>query len=201
MTTAPRPLTPETMTMIHQEFKLESDCPATLIPAGDAHTLEAGTVVTVTQALGGTLTVRTPLGLFHIQPQHAGALGEEAKTLFEEEHTPSSSTEAPEGPFSIDHVWDRLKTCFDPEIPVNIVDLGLIYDLTAEEAASGKQAISVKMTLTAQGCGMGPTIAADAKAKIETLPSVESAQVDIVWDPTWTPHMMSETARKTLGLD
>ncbi len=192
---------PAEMTTIHQEFKLERDCPATLIPAGDAHTLEEGTLVTVTQALGGTLTVRTSLGLFHIQPEHAGALGKEAKTLFEEEH--ASSTEegdTPKGPFSIDHAWDRLKTCFDPEIPVNIVDLGLIYDLTAEESAPGKHAVSVKMTLTAQGCGMGPTIAADAKAKIETLPTVESAQVDIVWDPAWTPHMMSETARKTLGL-
>jgi probable FeS assembly SUF system protein SufT len=190
------------MTMIHQEFKLERDCPATLIPSGDIHTLEAGTIVTVTQALGGTLTVRTPLGLFHVQPQHVSALGAEAQALFEEEDTASSGfNRAPQEPFSLDHVWEKLTTCFDPEIPVNIVDLGLIYDLTAQETPSGKQAIFVKMTLTAQGCGMGPTIAADAKAKIETLPTVESAQVDIIWDPLWTPHMMSETARKTLGLD
>ena len=107
----------------------------------------------------------------------------------------------PEGPFSEELVWDALRQCFDPEIPVNIVDLGLIYDLQIQEAESGLYRVDVKMTLTATGCGMGPTIAADAQSKIEALSAVESATVDIVWDPQWTPHMISGEGRKILGLE
>ena len=186
------------MTTVHQEFNLVQDCPATLIPAGDMITLEAGTLVTVTQALGGSVTVRTPLGLFRIAPEHLSALGEEALGLFSGKDIEQERDA--DAPFVVDHVWERLKACFDPEIPVNIVDLGLIYDLQVEPTDSGKQRVLVKMTLTAQGCGMGPTIAADAKAKIESLPAVESAEVEIVWDPAWNPHMISAEARKTLGL-
>jgi metal-sulfur cluster biosynthetic enzyme len=98
-------------------------------------------------------------------------------------------------------VWDALKTCFDPEIPVNIVDLGLIYDLAIERNPAGGHAIDVKMTLTAPGCGMGPVIAEDARQKIAALPDVERATVHIVWDPQWTPQMISETGRKALGLE
>ena len=95
-----------------------------------------------------------------------------------------------------------MKNCFDPEIPVNIVDLGLIYDLQISEAdPDGQYAVAVKMTLTAQGCGMGPVIAGDAKTRIEALAAVSQAQVDIVWDPPWTPHMISPAGREKLGLD
>ena len=95
-----------------------------------------------------------------------------------------------------------MKQCFDPEIPVNIVDLGLIYDLSIADAdAEGRHAIAVKMTLTAQGCGMGPVIADDARQRIEALPAVSNASVEIVWEPQWTPHMISEAGRAKLGLE
>jgi metal-sulfur cluster biosynthetic enzyme len=98
-------------------------------------------------------------------------------------------------------VWGALRTCFDPEIPVNIVDLGLIYDLAVETVAEGRRVVDVKMTLTAPGCGMGPVIAEDARQKIARLPSVAEARVHIVWDPQWTPQMISESGRKALGLE
>ena len=97
-------------------------------------------------------------------------------------------------------VIDEIKKIYDPEIPVNIVDLGLIYDLTIKEGEKGKK-IFVKMTLTAQGCGMGPVIAEDAKTRVEKLITVESAQVEIVWDPQWNPRMISEEGKKVLGLE
>ncbi len=94
-----------------------------------------------------------------------------------------------------------MRQCFDPEIPVNIVDLGLVYDLQIDELDGGKKDVSIKMTLTAQGCGMGPTIAQDAKNRVEQLDEVENADVQIVWDPVWSPQMISDTGRKALGLD
>tara|TARA_B100001248_G_C27399664_1_gene469085 strand:+ start:7234 stop:7788 length:555 start_codon:yes stop_codon:yes gene_type:complete len=184
--------------MINEEFSLEQDCPATLIPAGDEVTLEKGTLVFVTQALGGSITVRTDMGLFRIGAQHTAALGESAQTAFTPEETQQTT---PEGPLEETHIWEALKGCYDPEIPINIVDLGLIYDLTITENGDQAYTVGVKMTLTAQGCGMGPTIAADAKAKVEALPQVTEATVDIVWDPPWTPHMISEEGQKTLGLE
>ena len=176
--------------------KLVRDCAATLIPAGDIVVLEAGTEVQVTQALGGSVTVRTPMGLFRIAPSDISALGDEAVAAFGQS-APAAAT----GPLNEETLREALKGCFDPEIPVNIVDLGLIYDLTLLPGASGGQKVAVKMTLTAQGCGMGPVIAADAKAKLEALPGVEAADVSIVWDPVWNPRMISEAGRKQLGLE
>jgi metal-sulfur cluster biosynthetic enzyme len=98
-------------------------------------------------------------------------------------------------------VWDTLKTCYDPEIPVNIVDLGLVYDLSIEPSHTGGSRVAVKMTLTAPGCGMGPTIASDAQQKLLSLPGVADAQVEIVWDPPWHPSKISPTGRAALGLD
>jgi len=103
--------------------------------------------------------------------------------------------------FSEESVWNALRTCFDPEIPVNIVDLGLVYDLSIEKAGDGRHAVEVKMTLTAQGCGMGPVIAEDARGKIAALPAVSTAKVHIVWDPIWAPQMISPAGRKILGLE
>jgi probable FeS assembly SUF system protein SufT len=169
------------------------DCPATLIPAGDAVTLPAGAEVFVTQTLGGNVTVRTDHGLFRIAVEDVGAL---------EGYVPAEAPAAgPVGAFSEEAVWGALKTCFDPEIPVNIVDLGLVYDLSVEKTPAGGQAVEVKMTLTAPGCGMGPVIAEDARQKIAALPSVESAKVHIVWDPIWAPQMISPEGRKILGLE
>ncbi|MDB6094109.1 MAG: hypothetical protein JWM32_1671 [Verrucomicrobia bacterium] len=171
--------------------KLSREIPATAIPAGDAVTLPAGSEVFITQTLGGNITVRTDRGLFRIAAENAGALvGYEAKP-----EAAAASTE-----FNEAVVWETLKGCFDPEIPVNIVDLGLVYDLSIEKSAGGNQ-VDVKMTLTAPGCGMGPVIAEDARQKIAALPTVESARVHIVWDPIWTPQMISPEGRKVLGLE
>jgi probable FeS assembly SUF system protein SufT len=182
--------------MVNEEVKLLRDCDAIIIPAGDTIRLEAGTSVLVTQALGGTLTVRSNLGLFRIAAKDFDALGDGVKDVLAEE----TSQEDDNAEFSQEKVWDRLKQCFDPEIPINIVDLGLVYDMSNQEDEDGQYSVSVLMTLTAQGCGMGPSIAADAKAKIESLAKVKSAQVDIVWDPVWNPQMISEEGRKALGI-
>lgn len=177
------------------EHVLSRETPATVIPAGTMVMLSAGTAAHVMQTLGGSVTVRTEGGLFRIQPEHADALiGFDVSKLIVE-------TAPVTGEFSEAAVWAALKTCFDPEIPVNIVDLGLVYDLSAEKSPSGGQVVEVKMTLTAQGCGMGPTIAEDARQKIAALPTVESAKVHIVWDPIWTPQMISPEGRKALGLE
>lgn len=172
---------------------LTQDCTATVIPAGDVVTLPSGTEVFIAQTLGGNVTVRTDRGLFRIAKENVGAIGG---------YVPAAEGEAAvTGEFSEQAVWDTLKTCFDPEIPVNIVDLGLVYDLAVEKTASGANAVDVKMTLTAPGCGMGPVIAEDAREKIARLPTVETAKVHIVWDPQWTPQMISPEGRKVLGLE
>ena len=171
--------------------RLSRDVPATVIPAGDAVTLQAGTDVFVTQTLGGNVTVRTDRGLFRIAAENASALIG---------YTAKAETAAPTGEFSEAAVWTALRSCFDPEIPVNIVDLGLVYDLAVEKTPAGN-IVEVKMTLTAPGCGMGPVIAEDARQKIAALPTVESAKVHIVWDPIWTPQMISAEGRKVLGLE
>jgi probable FeS assembly SUF system protein SufT len=175
-------------------FTLVRDCPATVIPAGHSATLPSGTEVFVVQTLGGNITVRTDAGLFRIAREDGDALGGFAPA------EPAEATPAAAA-FSEQAVWDALRTCFDPEIPVNIVDLGLIYDLAIEPAPAGGNAVEVKMTLTAPGCGMGPVIAEDARQKIAALPSVETAKVHIVWDPQWTPQMISESGRKALGIE
>jgi probable FeS assembly SUF system protein SufT len=177
-----------------QTHSLIKDCPVTAIPAGDVVTLPAGTEVFIVQTLGGNVTVRTDRGLFRIARENADAIG--GYTLGRDDKETATVNE-----FSEEAVWDALKTCFDPEIPVNIVDLGLIYDLAIDNTPAGGHAVDVKMTLTAPGCGMGPVIAEDARQKIAALPTVESARVHIVWDPQWTPQMISETGRKVLGLE
>ncbi len=188
--------------MYNETLYLDRDCHGTLIPAGDACILEKGTPVLINQALGGSVTVSTPKGLFRLERADFPALGEQAEAWLETQLAESAGDEQlMEGPFNEAKVWQALKSCFDPEIPVNIVDLGLIYDLKTTETDAGRYRVEVKMTLTAQGCGMGPAIAADAKDKIEAIPDVEFAEVQIVWDPVWSPHMISEAGRKKLGLN
>ncbi|MCC5789773.1 MAG: putative Fe-S cluster assembly protein SufT [Opitutales bacterium] len=186
--------------IVGKEIELLRDCPSTIIPAGDPITLPKGKKVFVSQALGGTVTVRAEGGLFRIAGKDLDALGEDvvAEISKEREKAPPEAS----GPVNEGHVWEAMKACFDPEIPINIVDLGLIYDLRLDEGETkGQKKVSVKMTLTAQGCGMGPVIAEDAKTKIEALPGVESAEVEIVWDPVWNPQMISEEGRKKLGIN
>lgn len=173
--------------------RLQRDTPATIIPAGEPAVLPAGEEVHLVQNLGGNVTIRTDRGLFRIAAEDAGALeGYEAVVASD----PSKPVE-----FNERAVWEALKGCFDPEIPLNIVDLGLVYDLDIEPTANGGHTVQVKMTLTAPGCGMGPVIAEDARRKIAELPTVESAKVHIVWDPQWSPHMISDEGRKVLGLE
>jgi probable FeS assembly SUF system protein SufT len=175
-------------------YSLIQDCPATAIPAGDGVTLATGTEVFVTQTLGGNVTVRTDRGLFRIAKENAAMIGGFTPVV-----TAAKAVNAAD--FSEKVVWETLKSCFDPEIPVNIVDLGLVYDLSIETTATEGHFVEVKMTLTAPGCGMGPVIAEDARGKIAQLPTVEQAKVHIVWDPQWSPQMISTSGRKALGLE
>lgn len=177
--------------------ELTRDCDAVQIPAGTMVTLKAGTHVDITQTLGGSYTVHAGGGLYRIAPIDADALGIQPKSLAEAvaERPPAS------GPVDEKLVWDTLKTCFDPEIPVNIVDLGLIYDMHVEPMPSGNSHVKVKMTLTAPGCGMGTVIASDAQQKLLYLPGVEEASVEIVWDPPWHQSMITAEGRRILGLE
>ncbi len=175
------------------EIELSRDCEAIQIPQGTTVTLPAGTRVTVTQSLGGSYTVATEAGyLFRITEANADAIGCEAAPKPVPSQTAGEVDEAA--------VWDQLKTCYDPEIPVNIVDLGLIYDCSIVHQESGKARVSVKMTLTAPGCGMGPTIAAEARMRVESIPGVSEANVELVWDPPWDQSMISEAGKMKLGL-
>ena len=182
-----------------EELTLVRDTEATVIPAGDTQVIPSGTNAVISQALGGTVTIRTDSGLFRLSSQDWDALGLETQAQLDQiakEDEPALG----DVPFSEELVWEAMKGCFDPEIPVNIVDLGLIYDLKINDSdTDGRHAVNVKMTLTAQGCGMGPVIAEDAKKNIEALGAVSTAQVDIVWDPPWTKDLMSEEAKLELG--
>ncbi|SPE60115.1 FeS assembly SUF system protein SufT [Verrucomicrobia bacterium] len=177
--------------------ELTRDCEATQIPSGEVTTLPAGTPVDITQRLGGSYTIHTQGGLFRIAATDAEALGLPATPTSAAEATPALS----DGPVNEQSVWEVLRNCYDPEIPVNIVDLGLVYDLAITALPSGRSGVLVKMTLTAQGCGMGGAIAGDAQQKLLGLPGVEEALVEIVWDPPWNPTMITESGRKILGLD
>lgn len=174
-------------------INLKRDCAAIQIPAGTSTTLPAGAEVQIAQTLGGSYTVHGPGGLFRIAARDADALGFEVPA--------SNQPLAAAGEVTDQMVWDTLRTCFDPEIPVNIVDLGLVYDMQLVKLPSGQARITVKMTLTAPGCGMGPAIAGDAQVKILNLPGVEDATVEVVWDPPWHHSMISPAGRKALGLD
>ena len=180
---------------MNKEITLKSNCVATIIPVGEEVTLAEGATFTIAQSLGNSVTLRDLNGMYRVSEEQLHALGEDVK----QEILQADLTDENEGPFDEKQIWDAMRGCYDPEIPVNIVDLGLIYDLHIVEGEKGKQ-IFVKMTLTAQGCGMGPVIADDAKTRIEKLSNVESAQVDIVWEPQWNPRMISEEGKKVLGL-
>ena len=173
---------------------LTRDVEAIRIPMGDALLLPAGSEVMITQALGGSYTVlvANQAGLFRIKGADGDALGKEV--------APSGA--AADGPFDEAQVWAQLRECYDPEIPVNIVDLGLIYSVEVTDDASGKgQAVSVKMTLTAPGCGMGPSLAADAEQRILSVAGVARANVELVWDPPWSPERISPAGREKLGME
>ena len=182
----------------NMETILKRDVDAIQIPSGTPITLKEGTEVVITQSLGGSYTVASSMGLSRILDKNADALGLSPNG----EVLPVEFTDADLDPAEQEKaVWGKLKTCFDPEIPVNIVDLGLIYDcqvvpLTEEKGSR----VEVKMTLTAPGCGMGPAIAADAEQKIMMVPGIKEAHVSLVWDPPWTQYMISEAGKMKLGI-
>jgi len=176
--------------MPQQIVALTRDCKVTEIPAGTVRILSEGTPVVITQTLGGSYTVTVGYGqLMRVDAQDADALG------FEPTQRPDSANE-----FSEKAVWDQLKTVYDPEIPVNIVDLGLVYSCSIAEK-DGAHDIAITMSMTAPGCGMGDVLKSDIEQKLNALPSVNQVNVEVVFDPPWTPHMMSEATRLQLGLD
>ncbi|MFZ5806637.1 MAG: putative Fe-S cluster assembly protein SufT [Verrucomicrobiota bacterium] len=176
----------------HPPVILSRDCESIAIPSGVKFTMEKGTEVTVAQSLGGSYTVMSRYGLSRIDTANRDAIGfEEASKL-----APVFSDE----PLTEEKIWEALKTVYDPEIPVNIVDLGLIYHLSIEPMEGGGNRVHVKMTLTAPGCGMGPVIQADAKHRILALPNVTEAEVELVWDPPWHQELISEVGKMKLGM-
>lgn len=173
---------------------LSREVDAIQIPSGDPINLPANTEVFITQKLGGSYTVATSSGLARVSSADADALGIEA----EAETQAGDPGLAPDAPLD-DRVWDQLKNVYDPEIPVDIVNLGLIYDCSIS-SENDETVVSVKMTLTAPGCGMGPVIAADAQSRIMTIEEVDDARVELVWDPPWNQDMISEEGRMKLGM-
>src|ERR1700745_3396285 len=183
-----------------EPIKLTRDCQVVAVPAGHTIILPEGTEVMITQSLGGSYTLMVPTygGLFRLSDRDADAVGREVRPL-EGGTTGTGQAQPLKGEALEAQVWQTLKTCYDPEIPVNIVDLGLIYDMHIDQLSDGTRVV-VKMTLTAQGCGMGTSIAADARNKILDLPGVVEADVQVVWDPTWTAEKVSPEGRALLGI-
>lgn len=181
---------------MHEEIILSREVEAIQIPSGDVISIPGGTKVMITQALGGTYTVATPHGLARIKAENADALGIDLEAEKNKRTAANEALAAGDVPGA---VWEQLKLVYDPEIPVNIVDLGLVYDCQVK-TEEGETNVEVKMTLTAPGCGMGPTIAADAQSKILMLDGISNARVDIVWDPVWNQDMISEEGRMKLGM-
>ncbi len=175
---------------------LRRDCEGILVPSGNRITLKRGQEVIITQALGGSYTVIVMGNLARIDGKDADAIGKEVTPEGREEPAAGAA-----GKVNEQLIWDRLKMCYDPEIPVNIVDLGLIYDLKiTPREDSACQRVDIKMTLTAPGCGMGPIIAEDVRQKVLSVPGVVDANVELVWEPLWNQNMMSEVARLRLGM-
>jgi probable FeS assembly SUF system protein SufT len=185
--------------MSNERIEVIRDCEVIEVPGGRVVQLTKGTPVSITQSLGGsyTLLVHTMGGLFRLAGRDADAIGKDAPP---EEAAPSPDATPKSAADLRDQVWAQLRTCFDPEIPVNIVDLGLIYELDVEPVPEGGNKVAIKMTLTAQGCGMGDSIAADARSKIERLPEIQAANVEVVWEPAWTPERISPEGKELLGM-
>lgn len=180
-----------------EPIKLTRDCQVVAVPAGHTLMLPQGTEVMITQSLGGSYTLMVPSygGLFRLSNQDADAIGRDNRPT----EAAGTTGQALSGEALESEIWQTLKTCFDPEIPVNIVDLGLVYDMQVSKLNDGTR-VDVKMTLTAQGCGMGGSIAADARSKLLDLPGIVEADVQVVWEPPWTPEKISPEGRALLGI-
>jgi len=177
----------------NENITLLRDCEATLIPFGNAFTLKKGDEVKITQALGGSYTVMARGSLFRIESKDADAIG---KVKIENSNDKNEIT----GHATEKEIWDVLKTCYDPEIPVNMVDLGLIYSCELINEKEGGTNIEIKMTLTAPGCGMGPMLVDEVKAKVNGVKNVKKVNVELVWEPAWNQDMVSEAARLDMGM-
>ena len=174
----------------NEAIRLLRDVDANMVPSGDEVKLVAGNLVRVTQALGGNYTILINGNMVQISAENADALGFEVLKI--------SESDAPKG--NLEHqIWDQLKTCYDPEIPINIVELGLIYGLDISDTDEGKN-VNIKMTLTAPGCGMGPMIAGEVERKVKGVEGIEDVLVELVWEPQWNRDMMSEAAQLELGM-
>lgn len=176
-----------------EPVKFERDCAAVLVPQGEKVTLPAGSVGYITQALGGSFTVFVEGNLFRIAGDDADALGKEPPEALQLEN------EADDDAVEV-LVWSQLRTCFDPEIPINVVELGLVYDCDIERLEDGSRKVNIKMTLTAPACGMGDILVDDVRTKVERVPTVSEADVDLVFDPPWNQSMMSDAARLETGM-
>jgi len=174
----------------NQGVTVERDCEAILIPAGTHIKLRKGSVVFILQALGGNYTVNINGNLAQVAARDADALG------FDTDLPDMQAREPGDGGVNEDMLWDQMRTCYDPEIPINIVDLGLIYDVQVKDGS-----VSIQMTLTAPGCGMGPYIGQQAEWAISEIQGVKDVNVELVFDPPWTPDLISEEAKKQMGID
>lgn len=172
---------------------LRRACKARMVPSGNEVILPEGIIANVTQSLGGSFTVYVEGNLFRVAGEDADALGLEPpeQPTLPEDHTESDVEKL---------VWEQMKTCYDPEIPINVVDLGLVYECKLNDLPEGGKRVDVKMTLTAPGCGMGEVLSRDVKEKLESVPSVKQAHVEIVFDPPWNRGMMSDEAKLQLGM-
>ena len=177
-----------------EQIIIERDCEATLIPFGNKITLKKGEEAHITQALGGSYTLMIRGNLVRIESKDADAIGKnsEVQPLVEEKENGGRADEKA--------VWDAMKTCYDPEIPVNFVDLGLIYSCEISNESKGGASVAIKMTLTAPGCGMGDMIATEVKQKIEGIQGTSDVNVELVWDPPWDRSMITESARLQLDM-
>ena len=172
---------------------MERDCAAVLVPQGEQVTLPAGSIGYITQALGGSFTVFVEGNLFRVAGEDADALGKDPPIALKlEDDADDDAVEV--------LVWKQLRTCFDPEIPINVVELGLIYDCDIERLEDGSRKVNIKMTLTAPACGMGDILVDDVRTKVERVPTVTEADVDLVFDPPWNQSMMSDAARLETGM-
>jgi probable FeS assembly SUF system protein SufT len=177
----------------NEAFVLSRDTRAVIVPAGVEVKLKAGQSGFITQALGGSFTLYIEGNLFRLSGEDADAIGKQVLTppMLPENANEDDVREA---------AWQQMRSCYDPEIPVNIVDLGLIYDCAVAPADDGTRSVSVKMTLTAPGCGMGEVLVQDVREKIEIIPTVGKVDVELVFDPPWNQSMMSEVARLQTGM-
>jgi probable FeS assembly SUF system protein SufT len=177
----------------HEPFVIQREVDAVMVPSGHAIKLQPGLAGFISQALGGSFTLYIEGNLYRLAGRDADAIGHEPVVVPE---LPPDATEDDVKALA----WKQMATCFDPEIPINIVDLGLIYECDVSTAEDGHRIIDVKMTLTAPGCGMGDVLVADVKDKVEQIPTVREARVELVFDPPWTREMMSPAAQLQTGM-